>query len=273
MIITGRVIIDGVDVKSTYGAYVVDGGLVDVPCIPSMKSPDINDWYEHNGIEADLESPRCESAGYDVVFMMNGTLEQLESFMSFLRSSRHHSFEFQDIQRTVRLRLVSAHASGISVGLFKITLVLSDDAPLKNLHYNEINASSKATGLLLDGKDLCSYFLLLNGSVDDLFPEMKLKENKLHESDYTNGEIHSEGVATYERDDISFTAIMRSKSINSFWKLRDNLAIDLFKTGERTISYKGRTMRAYYKDCRSVSFSYYSTIWWTFVLTFGYIGE
>ena len=84
--ITGKVIIDGVDVKSAYGAYIVDGGYDDVPSFPDMKSPEKNEWFESNSVEIDLESPVVESQKMSLRFMMNGTVEKLQSFVDFIMS-------------------------------------------------------------------------------------------------------------------------------------------------------------------------------------------
>lgn len=276
--ITGKVRINGVDVKSAYGAYVVDGGYVDIPCLPSMKEPPINNWYEYDGIEIDLESPCCEPLELDVVMMMNGTLEKLDSFMSMLKSERYHTVEFVDIERTVRMRFVSVSARGLASGLFRITLSLSDDNPLEGLERNSQTPSSVSTGLLIDGNDISDYFMFLVGSVDGLWPDVEAKDNELHSSGYENGEKHFEGDDTMPAsqvmyDDIRFTAMMKSRTFSSFWNRRDMLALDLFKPGEREISYQGRKMKAYYKGCRSLSFSYCDRIWWTFELTFGCISR
>lgn len=279
--ITGKVIIDGVDVKSTYGAYVIEGGFVDIPCIPDMKKPAINDWYEFNGIEADLESPRCMPVEHTIVFMMGGELDKLNSFIKMLRSDRALSFEMIDISRTEKMRIKSINASGIALGLYRITVTLSNDNPIEGLEYNASDSRNKDADLMIDGKDISAYGLSLVDTLDGLWSEIDIKDNVLHSSEYDNGEKHylgddedEEGVVsvTYNANDIVIDCLMTATTFEQFWSNRDALALDLFKPGERVITYKGVSMRAYYKSCRPRSFMYSGKIWWMFELSFGYLG-
>ncbi len=283
--ITGKVIINDVDVKSTYGAYVIEGGFVDIPSIPDMKEPAINDWYEYDGVEADLESPCCEPLIHTVVFMMNGELDALDSFMKLIKSDRFVSFYMVDIARQLNVRIVSAIAEGIAIGLYRITVVLSEDNPLENVEYIAPENKKTPTGLTIDGNDISMYGMSIVDSLDWLYPGVDIKENLLHSSQYDNGESHYTGndmdvtgdevndmPVTCNANDIEISAIMTSKSFNQFWVKRNALALDLFRPNERVIAYKGVSKKAYYKSCRSSSFMYSGKIWWKFKLSFGYLG-
>lgn len=276
--ITGNVIIDGVDVKSTYGAYVVEGGFVDIPCIPDMKEPVVNDWYEYNGVEADLESPKCMSVRHTVVFMMRGDLKSLDSFLSMLRSKRVVSFNMTDISRTVNMRIESVSPTGISIGLYRITVVLSEDNPLADLESVDLSYANRLTGLVIDGKDVGVYGMSLIETLDWLYPGVDIKDNLLHSSDFSNGETHYPGKeedavpVKYSSKDIDINFVMRAITFDEFWKKRDALAFDLFRPAERVIEYNGVSMKAYYKGCRSRAFMYSGNIWWMFELSFGYLG-
>lgn len=274
--ITGKVIINGVDVKDVYGAYVVEGGYVDIPCIPERKQPIVNDWYEYDGVEADLDSPCCEPMRHTVTFMMKGGLDDLDSFMKFIRSKRVASYQMVDISRTLSLRVVSMVADGIAIGLYRVTVVLSEDNPLDGIEYQEPDNTKRPTGLKMDGNDLSLYGLTIVDTLDGLHPEVEVKDNLLHSSEYSSGESHYSGdgmPVTCTADDITVSAVMTAKTFNQFWIKRDALALELFKPGERLIEYNGRSVRTYYKDCRSRAFLYSGKIWWMLELSFGYLGE
>ena len=274
--ITGIVIADGVDLKSTFGAYVADGGYVDVPCFAKMKEPEINDWYEESGIEVDLSSVFLESSEIVLNFKMNGSESELTAFRSFLTSRRQMEFDFVDISRIRTLRVDSFRSRGHDLGLFDIELVLVDDSPNTGLDSDDYFSSDKLTGIVIDNEDIGSFGVVLNGSIDGLYPHMTIKENKLSESAYINGERHYSGdnsPVTFDVDSVSVRGVMRSSDASDFWKKRDSLFKALTKEGERYVSYNGASFRAYYKDCRSILFSYYGRFWWEFELTLGYIGE
>ena len=126
--ITGKVLIDNVDIKSTYGAYIVDGGYDDVPAFSEMKEPEKNDWFEGNDIEVDLSSPCVESHKMSFKFMMKGTMNMLQSFVDFIMSKRIHTIEMVDIERTRTLRVLEVAASNIS-SICNIKVGMCDDDP------------------------------------------------------------------------------------------------------------------------------------------------
>lgn len=273
--ITGNVIINGVDIKSTYGAYVVEGGFVDIPCIPDMKEPTVNDWYEYDGVEADLDAPCCEPLTHTIVFMMKGELSVVDSFLKMIRSERLISINMVDISREIRARVVSAIPKGISLGMYRISVDLCEDNPLEGIEYIVPDNQSRPTGLIIDGNDISLYGMSLVDSIDWLYPGVDVKDNLLHSSQYDNGESHFTGndmSVTCNADDIEISAVMKSKSFHQFWIKRNALALDLFKPGERVITYKGVSKKAYYKSCKSSLFMYSDRIWWKFGLSFRNLG-
>lgn len=273
--ITGNVIINGVDIKSTYGAYVVEGGFVDIPCIPDMKEPTVNDWYEYDGVEADLDAPCCEPLTHTIVFMMKGELSVLDSFLKMIMSERLISINMVDISREISARVVSAIPKGISLGMYRISVDLCEDNPLEGIEYIVPDNQSRPTGLIIDGNDISLYGMSLVDSIDWLYPGVDVKDNLLHSSQYDNGESHFTGndmSVTCNADDIEISAVMKSKSFHQFWIKRNALALDLFKPGERVITYKGVSRKAYYKSCRSSLFMYSDRIWWKFGLSFRNLG-
>lgn len=283
--ITGNVIINGVDIKSTYGAYVVEGGFVDIPCIPDMKEPTVNDWYEYDGVEADLDAPCCEPLTHTIVFMMKGELSVLDSFLKMIMSYRFMSINMVDISREISARVVSAIPEGISLGMYRIYVDLCEDNPFEGIEYIVPDSQTRPTGVTIDGNDISLYGMSIVDSVDWLYPGVDVKENLLHSSKYDNGESHYTGKevsdnedivkympVTSNTDDIEISAVIKSKSFNQFWIKRNALALDLFKPGERVITYKGVSKKAYYKRCRSSLFMYSDRIWWKFGLSFGNLG-
>lgn len=271
--ITGKVLIDGVDIKSTYGAYIVEEGYDDVPSLPAMKSPEKNDWFESNSVDIDLSSPCFESQKISFKMMMNGTTERAQSLIDFLMSKRTHAVEMVDIGRERVLRIVDVSAGGLS-SIFNIRVNMYDDDPRGGIEYVAPSSFQRNTGLTIDGIDVSKYGALMTGSTDGLFPDVKMKDNKLVDSKHIDGELHSTGTSVYvERDDIKVRLVVRSDSMTDFWEKRDALLLDLTKPGERIVSWKGKEAKAYYKNCNTINFFYFGRFWWEFELTFGCIGE
>lgn len=271
--ITGKILIDGVDIKSTYGAYIVDGGYNDVPEFPEMKEPEKNEWFEDNSVEIDLSAPCVESQKVSLRFMMNGTIGNVQSLVDFLMSNRTHIMEMIDVSRIRSLRIDNVSASSIS-SICSIRVNLYDDDPRGGLEYVIPVSSHKDTGLSIDDVDVSQYGCLLTGSIDGLFPDTSMKENKLQDSCNFDGQEHSNTSGVYvEKGDMRVRLVMRAETNEDFWHKRDALFLDLVKTGERTITWRERSVKVYYKSCNSVDFDYSGRCWWEFELTFGCIGE
>ena len=65
---TGKTFIGGTDIYTAFGAFVTDGGYEDLAQFPPLKAVDYNDWFEDDGIEADLSKPVLDTRTVSVPF-------------------------------------------------------------------------------------------------------------------------------------------------------------------------------------------------------------
>ena len=65
---TGKTYLDGIDIYTTFGIYVTEGGYNGLATYPPLKKPEINDWQEYNGIEVDLTAPELDTREFQINF-------------------------------------------------------------------------------------------------------------------------------------------------------------------------------------------------------------
>ena len=68
----GRLYIDGEDIYTKYGVYVVKGGWNELIAYPPLKSVTYNDWQEQDGVEADLSNPVLNTHDVQIKFAYDG---------------------------------------------------------------------------------------------------------------------------------------------------------------------------------------------------------
>lgn len=269
--IRGDIFIDGENMRSRYGAYVIEGGYNDVPCFPPLKKPEINEWFEENGLDIDLSETFVESHKIGITLMMRGETKDAKRFIDFIMSRRVHSVLMEDIHRVRHMRVVDVSASGFS-SLFTIRVNLSDDEPRKNLEPGEPFFTNRLSGFSIDGIDVARYGALIKGSLDGLFPDHTMKENELNSSSFVDGESHANGTEVYtETGDLRCHLVLRAEDVDQFWRMRDALFVALTQPGVKWIAYRGTEYGVYYKSCNSIRFDYSGKCWWEFELVFGFI--
>jgi hypothetical protein len=120
---TGKCIIDGVDIGSL-GAFIVRDGDNDFISFPSRREPQNNDWYEYDGMDADLAEVYFKEKTVEVRFYIRGAPgarleERLYGFFDLVSAPGVRSVYVQAFDRTFCLRYLDAPDMKQKGGLIK----------------------------------------------------------------------------------------------------------------------------------------------------------
>ena len=264
---TGKTFIGGTDIYTAFGAFVTDGGYEDLAQFPPLKAVESNDWFEDDGIEADLSEPVLDTRNVSISFAF--IRKPVEAFVSALSDAGYHSFQFVEIGRTFSLRLVSAGNPTVCNGLTLVTMTFADDFPLEDYEYvSPVAGAGNGDGYTIDGKNLIEYGVrILEGTQAQMERIPAVKTALLRDVSIVPGVIYdSEAKLTFKSRDLSLYCLMRSPDLATFWRNHDALLYDLVKPEERILSGAGKTFRCYYKDMKINEFMPLNGVWMKFTL-------
>ena len=263
----GKTYIDGTDMYTTYGAFVTMGGYDDLVQFPALKSVTYNDWFEEDGIEADLSDPVLDTKNVSISFAFIG--KPVEAFVSALSDAGYHSFQFVEIGRTYSLRLVSAGNPTVCNGLTLVTMTFADDFPLEDYEYvSPVAGAGNGDGYTIDGKNLIEYGVrILEGTRAQMEKTPAVKTALLRNISIASGVIYdSVAKLTFKSRDLSLYCLMRSPDLTTFWRNHDALLYDLVRPQERTISGDGKSYKCFYKSMGVNEFAPVHGVWMKFTL-------
>ena len=265
----GKTFIDGTDIYAAYGALVTEGGYNGLVQFPSLKTVEYNDWYEEDGIEADLSNPVLDTKNVSVSFAFVGM--RMDPFIKALSDAGYHTFEFREIGRTFRLRLVSAGNPTVCGGLRLVTLTFADDFPLDGYEYIAPEDGKPDAVCLIDGRSLSVYGVrILEGTRAQVEKMPAVKTALLRNMVTLSGAIYDSGSPVrYRSQYLTLYCLMRSSSLESFWKNHDALLYDLTRQGERRLDVEDypKIHECYYKSMGVQEFSVTDgSVWMKFTL-------
>jgi hypothetical protein len=275
---TGKIYIDGKDTYSLYGVIVADGGYNDLVAYPPLKSVESNDWAEEDGIEPDLSSPILDTRELNIKFAATGNAPRFGAFVELLSDRAYHTFNFQEIGKTYRLRLVSqsnlslAPDSPLSLGIQIFTLSFADDFPFEGYTYQSpVSSINQQTGYEIDERDLSEYGVaILKGSEEEILKSPAVKKNLLQNVKSQNGAIYDSEFVVFKTKEVKLNCLMQANTLEEFWRNYHALLYDLTCPEERElyVDATGYTYPCYYKSCSVTGFSpRLRKIWFQFSLT------
>lgn len=251
--------IDGTNILNSYNATLLQGGLKSLLAYPKLKTPDKNDWAEHNGIEVDLEAPKLDKK--EVVLSILCNANNIDSFVNFLMLKTYRNYHFTSINKAFKLRFNGISEVKEIQGRCFFNLKLSDDFPLYNYTYEAPNlTASHDFGYLLDGVKFTKYGLIpLEGT--NLESITEAKEKLEIKSKFASGVKVAE--QTSKKKDYTATLQLFSKqSTANFFKGYNAFLHDLVKSKERILTAKGKTYKCYYQSARIEDFIITEGIVW-----------
>lgn len=268
---TDRLFIDGKDAFAEYGVFVSEGGYNDLVAFPSLKSVKSIDWQEEDGIDADLSTPVLDSKEFNMKFTLSGAYYRLGAFIELLSGKAYHVFNFKEIGRTFRLRLVSHTNLDIALYLGFITLRFADDFPMDGYTYAAPASAIPAyDDYKIDERRFTDYGVrVLEGTLAEIEKSPAVKQNLLRNIRTQSGAIYDGERVTFKSKEVKVKCLMRAATLPELWRNYDALIFDLVRPDERQL-YVDATSEEYpchYKSCTVTDFYGSGKIWLAFTIT------
>ena len=121
----GKLFIDGLDAFSEYGIFVEQYGYKALVQMPSFKKLNSTEWPEYDGEETDLSNPILDSKTFSIPFCITDILSASDLF-EVLSDGAYHIFDFAELGKSYKLRLLTNPALSAKIQLGKITLNFAD---------------------------------------------------------------------------------------------------------------------------------------------------
>ena len=286
----GKLIIDGKDAFSEYGVFVEHYGYGGLIQMPPFKNVTITEWEEYDGEEPDLMNPLLGSKTFGIKFCITDAVGAGDLY-ELISDKSYHIFEFVELKRKYKLRLVSnpAYSSFIKIGTF--TLNFSDDFPpvvptkdtdLDSLdEYNMLLQETplsappngfKQKGYALDDVDFSLFGVyLIKGTVESLHKAPEVRSNLKIDSKSKSGVEYDDENVNYRAKDTVVKMLIHADGIDDFWKRWNALFTVLLQPEQRSI-YMEDTLEdyeCYYKNNSVNKFDILTNgkIWCEFTVT------
>lgn len=272
--LTDRLYIDGRDAYSTWGVYVISGGLNELISYPPLKPVEYNDWQEEDGIEADLSAPKLDTKEISVKFAFSGADARFIGFISMLSANAYHNFNFKHIHRQYTLRMTQTPNLEAYPALGFMTIKFCDDFPLKAYKYNA--PSSRITGTddyFIDGLPFTDYGCrILKGSLAEIMKAPAVKPALIRNIATQAGATYDGIHVTFKSKDIKLQCLMRAETLDELWRNYDALLFNLTRPNERKLKVSAleQTFPCFYKKSTVSQFYPTDKIWLRFdlIMTF-----
>ena len=268
---TGSLYVDGYDVYTQFGMYVVSGGWNELVAFPPLKPVKSNDWQEEDGIEADLSEPVLNTREVSIKFAVVGLYSSLFDFLDIISDGAYHIFNCAAIGRVYRLRLTQQPNLKALKLLGQATLKFADDFPLDDYVYTPpTSCLAQAESYLLDGTPFSDYGVrVLKGTYDEIAKSAAVKPNLLRNINSVAGAVYDPASVTFKSKDVKLFCLMRANGLEELWRNYDALLYDLTRPYERSLWVDDfdRDFNCYYKSCQVTKFFPSDRIWLQFTLT------
>lgn len=265
----GTLTMDGEDIFEKYGVVVSDGGLASLVQWPQLKAVESNDWFEEDGLEADLSAPRLASRDVEIpLSLVRGN--DILGLLAMIGSRTFHEVYSPDLGMTFRLRYVSCGSvSTVNGDVGTASVTMADDFPLWGFTRNGLAPTSAPTcGITVDGRDLSAYGVrVLQGTVDSFRQAAEAKtpltrdiatRDGLITDGVTGGGLTVEKGTSYDNPalkkssrSVTVRCLMSRMTAEAFARNWRALLYDLTRPEGRTVTVTAleRSFRCYYSSC------------------------
>lgn len=268
---TDRLFIDGKDAFAEFGVFVSEGGYNELVAFPSLKSVKSIDWQEEDGIDADLSEPVLGSKEFSMKFTLSGAYYRLGAFVELLSGSAYHTFDFKEIGRIYRLRMVSHTNLDTALYLGFITLRFADDFPMAGYTYAAPESEIPAyDDYEIDGRRFTDYGArVLAGTLPEVEKSPAVKPNLLRNIGTQSGAIYDGERVTFKSKEVKVKCLMRAGTLPELWRNYNALLFDLVRPEERRlyVDATGEEYPCHYKSCSVSEFYGTGKIWLVFTIT------
>lgn len=261
----GCLYVDGNDLYTNYGMYVVDGGWNELIAYPPLKAVDKNDWGEMDGEEPDLSSPVLDTKQVQIKFAISSVFNSFIDFLIMISDGAYHTFLCASIKRTFTLRLTSQQNLEINKTLGFATMEFANDFPMKGYEYAApVSNVIPCDDFMLDGHLQTEYGArILQGVLAEITKAPAIKQNLLQNSKYSAGAKYDGKYVYYKSKDIKVPILFRAETLEELWRNYDAYLFDLVRAGERTLWVNAlkKEFPCYYKSSSVTDFFPTGRIW------------
>lgn len=247
-----RLYIDGHDAFVEYGIFVEQGGYKQLIQFPAFKTLDTTEWLDDDGIEVDLESPELDTRTLQIQFCIVN-IRYAEDLFDELSIGAYHTFVFNDINRTYRLRMTSNGSFKSKINLGKLTLTFADDFPVMPSGdcYPLGKTDIRQIGYEIDGIDFSQFGAwVLDGTDESIRKAANVRENLKISTKDISGVIYDNSTVKFKSKDVTLKCLINCVGITEFWKRYNALFAVLLDADERRFYYSalGNEYQCYYKS-------------------------
>ena len=248
----GKFYVDGRDAMTEYGIFVEKGGYKGVVQMPSFKKLDTTEWEEFDGIEVDLLSPVLDTRQFQIQFCITN-IRYAEDFFDDLATGAYHTFLFNELGKTYRLRMVSNGSFSSFVKLGKLTLTFADDfpsVPSGNI-YQLGKSGVRQSGYELDGVDFSQFgSYMLKGSDDSIRKAANIREALKIDVKSVSGISYDDEEVHFKSKDVTLKLLIDADNITEFWRRYNSLFAILMQSESRILYFANLPAEydCYYKN-------------------------
>lgn len=277
---TGQTFIGGKDIYKDFGVVITKGGYNELLNYNEIKAPESNNWPEDHGVEVDLSAVVLNSRTLQIPFYCTD-FTKAEAFMDMLETPGEKVLSSTFLTKGYNLRMnTQSSVKSYRQGERTFTVSFTEDKP-QVYTYTPVNYNKviPRTALSVDNIPVQSFGLIYTGSFDNWIKRAKAKDNLSRNLSGLNGAIYDTGIYKSEAFEITIPLLFYIKGepyqkpkygdfnadyngdflitrwiqqmgradMTEFINLYESFLGLLTKPGERTVSYKGVTKKAYYK--------------------------
>ena len=268
-----RVYIDNYDITERFGITVLADSIARLIAFPSMKAPEAIDWYEYDGVEADLSNPKMSAKEVTLSFFAPDD-SMIGDFFDLLTTKPYHVWEFACLGMRYALRLDAPSDISTFRRSQYFSLQFIDDEVDRDYSNEDTPDFGKAgTGYEIDGVDLSKYGVtVLAGTRDSLLEAPAIKKNISRDFSFFSGNYYEATEGRFEQKEVDVKCLMQAGDISAFWAAYNSLLKALFAPDERTFTVNSKTeygeFACYYKSCDTDEFILSGgSVSWAFSLT------
>jgi len=250
---SGKLYIDGRDAWLEYGVFVERGDYKGVIQMPAFKKLDTTEWSEYDGVETDLLAPVLDTRQFQLPLCATNIRYAEDLFNDLAEDGAYHTFQFVELGRTYRLRMVQNGSFSSLLHKGKLTITFADDFPTVPTGEPLALGQSKVrqSGYELDGTDFSQFgAYIAKGTDDNIRKAANVRDNlKIDVKSVAGLQYDAESVH-FKSKDITLKLLINTDTIADFWLRWNALFAVLLQPEQRQFysSVQGGKYDCHYKS-------------------------